>query len=80
MLTLNNNKMITVGQKIGAYVILKPSGYGFWEISNGRQVLRIAEEDILKEDFNKGSLMYNIFIEEIKKKSAAKKTIKKKKK
>jgi len=72
--------MIQPGQKIGNYIILKPSGYGFWEVSNGKQVLRIAEEDVLKEDFNKGLLMYNIFIKEIKKKPTAKKTAKKKKK
>ena len=65
--------MIQAGQKHSTWMVLKPSGMGFCEVSNGKEVLKVSSEDIERGNF-KGDLMYKVAPSEKPKKKNVKKT------
>ena len=48
-----------IGTKHGNYVVMKQSGDMF-ELSNGKEVIRLSESDIKKKAWSKGELMFKI--------------------
>ncbi len=48
-----------VGTRHGDYMVLKQSGDMF-ELSDGKQVIKLSEADIKKKAWDKGELMYKI--------------------
>ncbi len=51
--------MMIAGTKHGDYIVIKQSGNDF-ELSDGKQVIKLSEADIKKKAWDKGELMYKI--------------------